>query len=312
MVLVTATNADGSSTANSKPSDVVSLAAAPKSTAPPTIVGKAQIGEQLVVKLGTYGAGGGTPDRFTYQWQRCDSAGNTCTAIAGATGQSYGVVKADVAHALRVRVRAINEFGNVDTFSAATAAVAEPEVPVVHVTTSLTASRSELVCCGSVKLSGAVSTAKPGEQITILGREWDDIAAFVVGTTTSGPDGSWSFVVKPATETMYQAKTSTDTSPGVTIGVHPRIGLGFAHKTFTAKVTARDSFAGKVVFFQRQTGDGGWTTLDKVVLDLNSKAKFQATLPKGLSIVRAYITDVQAGEGYLDGESHLRRFTRRR
>jgi hypothetical protein len=307
MVLVTATNADGSSTANSKPSAVVSLAAAPRSTAPPTIVGKPQIGEALVVKVGTYGNGGGTPSRFTYQWQRCDSAGNTCTSIAGATGQSYGVVKGDVGHALRVRVRAINAFGTADTSSAPTNAVVEPAAPVTPVTTSLTASRSDVVCCASARLSGTISPVKAGEHIVILGRAWDDAASAVVGTATSAADGSWSLTVTPATETTYQAKTSTDTSAGVTIGVHPRIGLGFARKTFTAKVTARDSFAGKVVFLQRQTVSGGWKTVQAVVLDATSRARFGARLRRGLSLVRVYLAPTQAGQGYLSATSALRR-----
>jgi hypothetical protein len=71
------------------------------------------------------------------------------------------------------------------------------------------------------------------------------------------------------------------------------------------------SFAGKVVFFQRQTASGGWRTLDRVVLNLNSVAKFKVKLPRGLSVVRVYLTQAQAGAGYLDGVSHIRRFTRR-
>jgi len=304
---VTATNADGSSTANSKPSNVVSLAAAPKSTAPPTIVGKAQIGEELVAKVGTYGAGGGTPMRFAYQWLRCDPNGNTCTTVAGATGQTYGVVKADSSHTLRVRVRAANDFGREDANSAPTAAVAEPPAPVTPITTTLTVSRPDVVCCAAAKILGTISAAKPGEQILILGKEWDSPAANVIGTATTAADGSWSFTVKPATSTVFQAKTATDTTPGVTIGVHPRIGLGFANHAFTARVTARDSFAGKVVFLQRQTASGGWKTVKAVVLDRSSRARFAVKLPKGISLVRAYLAPSQAGDGYLSGVSAVRR-----
>ena len=51
-------------------------------------------------------------------------------------------------------------------------------------------------------------------------------------------------------------------------------------------------------------------TLDKVVLNLNSFARFKVKLPKGASYVRVYITQTQAGGGYLDGASAIRRFTR--
>ena len=76
------------------------------------------------------------------------------------------------------------------------------------------------------------------------------------------------------------------------------------------KVTARDSFAGKVVFFQRKVG-ARWKTLQAVVLDVNSRARFTAKLPRGLSVVRAYISAAQAGKGYQPNSSHERRFTRR-
>jgi hypothetical protein len=47
------------------------------------------------------------------------------------------------------------------------------------------------------------------------------------------------------------------------------------------------------------------------VLDLKSSARFHKKLPRGVSFVRVYLTRSQAGPGYLDGVSHMRRFTRR-
>ena len=82
---------------------------------------------------------------------------------------------------------------------------------------------------------------------------------------------------------------------------------------FSTKVTGgagSTSFAGKVVFFQRRNGSGRWVTLDRVVLNVNSFARFKVKLPKGASYVRVYLTKTQAGPGYLDGVSTIRRFTR--
>src|SRR2546426_241066 len=76
------------------------------------------------------------------------------------------------------------------------------------------------------------------------------------------------FKVTPSTQTTYQAKTSTQTGPPLTIKVHPRVGLGFQNHTFSTKVTGGSdstSFAGKIVYFQRRTASGGWVTLEKVV-----------------------------------------------
>ena len=119
--------------------------------------------------------------------------------------------------------------------------------------------------------------------------------------------------MRPAIQTTYTAKTSTSTGAPITISVHPRVGLGFQLGVFSTKVTGgagATSFAGKVVFFQRRNSSGRWVTLDKVVLNLNSSAKFKVKLPRGTSYVRVYITKAQAGGGYLDGVSATRRFTR--
>ena len=42
------------------------------------------------------------PDELPYQWQDCDASGGNCSAIAGATSQSYTPANGDVGHTLRV------------------------------------------------------------------------------------------------------------------------------------------------------------------------------------------------------------------
>lgn len=118
--LVTARNADGSSTANSKPSPVIADNTAPANTAPPTISGNAVVGEQLTANEGSWTA---APDRYTYQWQQCDAAGSACAAIAGATGKIYGVRSADLGRTLRVAVTAVNPRGRTTAVSAQTGIV---------------------------------------------------------------------------------------------------------------------------------------------------------------------------------------------
>jgi hypothetical protein len=119
-VVVTASNADGQASATSSATDVVSSAAAPKNTAPPTISGTAQAGEELSATNGTWTGGAKT---FTYQWQRCDANGANCTDVDGATGRTYGVRAADVDHTLRVAVTAANASDKATAQSAPTAVV---------------------------------------------------------------------------------------------------------------------------------------------------------------------------------------------
>lgn len=312
IVLVTASNGDGSTgPVNSKPSAVVSAAAAPQNKTPPSITGKAIVGELLFADPGTYS--GGRPDRYSYQWQRCNASGAKCVAIAGETKQTYTVRGADVGFTLRVAVTASNDYGSDVTTSDRTAVVTTTPVKV-EVTTSMVASSSVVTCCAATMLTGTVSTAKSGEVITILARPYGELASTVLGTTTSGANGEWSFKVRPSIQTTYQAKTSTSTGPPLTVSVHPRVGLGFQNRVFSTKVTGGSgstSFAGKIVYFQRRTGSGRWVTLQKVVLDVNSIARFSAVLPRGVSFVRAYLSHAQAGAGYLDGVSHIKRFNKR-
>jgi hypothetical protein len=117
-VLVTASNRDGSSTVNSKPSPViVPNVPAPANTAAPSITGTPRVGERLNANTG----GWTNADSFTFQWQSC--AGAACTNVEGATGQVYGVIAADQGRTLRVLVTATNVTGSVTAVSAPTAVV---------------------------------------------------------------------------------------------------------------------------------------------------------------------------------------------
>ena len=120
VVVVTATNADGSTSANSKPSAVVSANVLPASTAVPAVTGTAEVGSGLTTTTGTWTGGPTT----TVKWQRCDKAGKNCAAVAGATGTLYGVVQADVGSTLVSTVTATNDIGSASASSTATAVVA--------------------------------------------------------------------------------------------------------------------------------------------------------------------------------------------
>jgi hypothetical protein len=114
-VWVTARNADGARSANSRPSPVIADNAAPQSTAPPTITGSAVVGGQLTANEGSWSS---APSRYGYQWQQCDAAGNGCAAIAGATGKTFGVRSVDSGRTLRVEVAAVNPYGQRSATSA--------------------------------------------------------------------------------------------------------------------------------------------------------------------------------------------------
>lgn len=124
-VTVTATNAGGSAQATSAPSAVVSSATAPTSTAAPTISGSPQLGSTLTASQGSWD---GSPSGFAFAWSRCDTNGDSCATIDGATSNTYTVTDADAARTLRISVVATNADGSTRFVSAPSAVV--PGAPV--------------------------------------------------------------------------------------------------------------------------------------------------------------------------------------
>jgi hypothetical protein len=120
---VTATNSAGAASETSNPTGTsrAAPASAPRNTAVPAISGTATVGQTLTASNGTWT--GTEPIRYTYSWQRCDSAGSSCAAISGATGQTYPVTSADQGNRLRVVVTASNTAGSSNATSATTAGV---------------------------------------------------------------------------------------------------------------------------------------------------------------------------------------------
>jgi hypothetical protein len=122
-VVVTATNAAGSTPATSNQTSAVTPTA-PVNTAPPTITGTPRDGDTLTAGNGTWS--GTAPFTYGYQWRRCNAAGNSCADISGATGQTYVVTPSDVTSpgsTIRVVVTATNAASNASAPSAPTAEV---------------------------------------------------------------------------------------------------------------------------------------------------------------------------------------------
>ena len=100
------------------------LAAAPANLKAPHISGKAIDEALLVASAGTWS---GSP-AYSYQWERCNSAGAECAEIAGATTQKRKNTHADVGHTLRVTVTATNGEGSAERTTPATAVIAPSKV----------------------------------------------------------------------------------------------------------------------------------------------------------------------------------------
>ncbi len=94
----------------------------PANSSPPTITGTTRQGLTLTESHGTWS---NIPASYTYQWEDCDGGGASCSAIAGATSQSYTLGISDIGHTIRVVETASNAGGaGIPASSGATAVIA--------------------------------------------------------------------------------------------------------------------------------------------------------------------------------------------
>jgi hypothetical protein len=84
-------------------------AGVPVSIDAPHALGAAQAGSTLTADHGTWA---GSPDAFSYQWQRTPIGGGTPVDVIGATGQTYPLGASDVGRRVRLMVVASNASGD--------------------------------------------------------------------------------------------------------------------------------------------------------------------------------------------------------
>jgi hypothetical protein len=92
----------------------------PAGVSPPTISGTPAQGKTLTETPGSWI---NDPTHYSYQWQDCNSSGEDCTYIQGATGPSYTLTALDVTHTIRVQETATNASGTSIATSSPTATV---------------------------------------------------------------------------------------------------------------------------------------------------------------------------------------------
>lgn len=110
----------------------------PASLAAPAISGTAKVGEKLTTTNGSWSSDSKIT-LFAYAWGRCDTSGNKCAAIGGATGNTYVLVDADQGHTIRAYVTATNATGPTQDQSAPTGVVqaalpSGKQIPAAQVT----------------------------------------------------------------------------------------------------------------------------------------------------------------------------------
>jgi RHS repeat-associated protein len=121
-----AVNLEGESQpATSEPSEVV-VPAKPVNTGVPSFSGLTRAGQALMENHGSWT---NEPTEYTYQWERCDEAGENCMFPTKSTEPNYTLVAGDVGHTMRVIETAGNAGGESDPAVSGNSAVVVPEVP---------------------------------------------------------------------------------------------------------------------------------------------------------------------------------------
>ena len=187
-VVVTASNAGGSNSASSAASATVasSTPAAPTNTAAPQTSGTATQGNALTSNTGSWT---GSPTSYAYQWQDCDTSGNNCANISGATTSSYTLTANDVGDTIRVVVTAVNPGGSASASSAATPAVASSGGGGPSNATLVGTAGEPNVTCSTTLSPGAnvqnaLAAASSGQVVCLNAGNWS--AQTITGVTHSG------------------------------------------------------------------------------------------------------------------------------
>jgi hypothetical protein len=292
-VVITATNADGTSSATSAPTATVP-SAAPVNTAAPTVSGTARRGFILTATSGTWGGIGNT---VAYQWQRSTNNGNTWSSIAGATSSTYSLGVGDEGTIVRILV----------TVSNPDATVSAGSNPSASVGTSPPANNSLPTIVGIAQRGNTLSSntgawAGTGNTFTLQwqrsadsGATWTNITGAIgaiytiqapdegdvlrLMVTAANPDGSAS-AASPASATVIASPPVNTAAPVIS---------GAPQRTAILNATSGSwNGAGVTVAYQWQrSADSGTTWTD--ISGATRAAYIVAAADEG-DIIRALIT----------------------
>src|SRR5712692_7629535 len=106
----------------------------PKNNGLPGISGTVKEGKTLTTSNGSWTL---SPTSFAYQWNRCDSSGANCAAIAGPTANAYVLVEADVGSTIRSAVTATTQCGSSTAALSNPTAVVQATAPIITTTSPL-------------------------------------------------------------------------------------------------------------------------------------------------------------------------------
>jgi hypothetical protein len=153
-------------------------------------------------------------------------------------------------------------------------------------------------------LSGSVERTGAGSVVIVLARPHGRAGYAEVGRVRTTAGGRWRFVARPGIRTVYRARIGQIRSAPVTADVEPRIALRGNGGSFTARVRAARSFAGKHVLLQQRT-TGPWRNIRRLTLDDDSTTRFTYKITPTQRQIRVFMPRSQVGPGYVAARSSV-------
>jgi hypothetical protein len=211
----------GTATATRKTTAPATVAVSPAGTPPssrpanvgkPVVHGTLQVGQKLTSTAGTWT---GSPKKFGYRWQRCDSSGLNCAPIAKAWHASYTTTPDDLGSTLAIVVTASGAGGSTTAQPVGTAVVAAAPLPPLS-------NGSQTVVKGVAGYVGtldgrATATWQPGAVpvgLTVSLEALDQSPGLLGGGVALGVPGLPSRGFKWPVEVDYAAAAPADTVLG--------------------------------------------------------------------------------------------------
>jgi plastocyanin len=154
-----------------------------------------------------------------------------------------------------------------------------------------------------IHVGGTIAPAAANDTVTVWARPYPQASFVEIGKVQTSSTGAWDIIYAPQILTAFKATWKGKTSAEVQTAVAPQVSLAKIGRWWVVRVRAAKSFSGHWVYIQRMSSFGQWVSLRKVTLNRQSAQRFRLKLPRGRSLVRAYMTTNQAGAGYVFGAS---------
>ena len=178
---------------------------------------------------------------------------------------------------------------------------------------SLKATPKTVVYGAKSTLAGKLASGQPGQSVQIREQMCGETKSTAVATVTTTAAGAFSYQAQPVKKTTYTLSNKGATA-SIGVGVAPSLHLSkVGRHRYSVKVSAAQSFVGKVATFQRFRATlHRWVKVKRVTLKKSTagtaptvitSAKFRSRVRTRLR-VRVTLGQKQVGSCYLAGHSN--------